>query len=157
METDSINPEIILYNYIEFFFSKNDLKQMMTVKPLSYEPWLEQLYTMYSSKPTDDSFHYNIMHTETYENIMKLLKDIETITKIDKNIKTDDIKKIEITQKFIDIQREYINLYYYDEIYMYAHYVFNNIRSSGVLQMGGGITLEDFKKKIRDKIKLLGL
>jgi hypothetical protein len=151
-----INPELIVYNHIEFFFSKEDLKTIMTIKPLSYEPWLDTLYDLYSAKPheKDKSFHYNIKHTPQYANILKHLTEIEKITN---GIKSNEEKKNEIKKHIKDIEKEYPKLYYYDEIYMYAHYVFNNIRNSGVLQMGGGITLEEFKQQIREKIKLIGL
>lgn len=154
-----INPELIVYNHIEFFFSKEDLKSMMTIKPLSYEPWLDTLYDLYSAKPdeNDKSFHYNIKHTEQYANILKHLTQIEKITNGVNIQKTEEEKKKEIKNCIIEIEKEYSKLYYYDEIYMYAHYVFNNIRNSGVLQMGGGITLEEFKQQIREKIKLIGI
>ena len=150
------NPELIVYNHIEFFFSKEDLKSMMTIKPLSYEPWLDTLYDLYSSEPDENdlSFHYNIKHTKEYKTIAENLKKIEDITN---DVKTDEEKKNEIKNCIKEIEKEYPKLYYYDEIYMYAHYVFNNIRNSGVLQMGGGITLEEFKNQIREKIKLMGL
>ena len=54
------------------------------------------------------------------------------------------------------IQTKLNYLYYYEETYVYAHYVFNNIRKNIIesfKQLGGGnITLEEFKQKIRDKI-----
>ena len=57
---------------------------------------------------------------------------------------------------FKEIEDEYAALYYYEETYVYAHYVFNNIRQNIIesfKQLGGGnITLEEFKQKIRDKI-----
>jgi tRNA-dihydrouridine synthase len=151
-----INPELIVYNHIEFFFSKEDLKSMMTIKPLSYEPWLDTLYDLYSAKPDekDKSFHYNIKHTTQYANILKHITEIEKITN---SINTQEEKIQEIKDHIKEIEKEYPKLYYYDEIYMYAHYVFNNIRNSGVLQMGGGITLEEFKQHIREKIKLIEL
>jgi hypothetical protein len=161
VDSVSINPELLLYNHMEFFFSKADLKTMMTIKPLSYEPWLDTLYDLYSTKPekNDKSFHYNIKHTKEYETISNKLKEIEKITKgIDEHAsKSDEIRKNEIKACIKEIESQYPKLYYYDEIYMYAHYIFNNIRNSGVLQMGGGITLEEFKEKIREKIKQLGL
>lgn len=156
-----IDPELIVYNHIEFFFSKEDLKTMMTIKPLSYESWLDTLYDLYSSKPEpkDKSFHYNITHTVEYQTILGKIKYIEDITKgiSPHNSKTQEEKKRDILETINQIEKEYPKLYYYDEIYMYAHYIFNNIRNSGVLQMGGGITLEEFKQKIRDKIKSMGL
>ena len=156
-----IDTEVIVYNHIEFFFSKEDLKSMMTIKPLSYEPWLDTLYDSYSSKPDpkDKSFHYNIAHTVEYQTILDKIKTIENITKgiSPHDSKTPEEKKKEILETINQIENEYPKLYYYDEIYMYAHYIFNNIRNSGVLQMGGGITLEEFKQKIREKIKSMGL
>ena len=156
-----LNPELTVYNHIEFFFSKDDLKSMMTIKPLSYEPWLDTLYDLYSSKSdkNDLSFHYNIKHTDAYVNILKQIDTIEKITKgfEPHNNKSDEQRKTEIKDCIKEIEKEYPKLYYYDEIYMYAHYIFNNIRNSGVLQMGGGITLEEFKQKIREKIKQMGL
>jgi len=161
MEIDP-DPELIVYNHIEFFFTKEDLKSMMTIKPLAYESWLDTLYDMYSSKPSkgDKTFHYNLTHTDEYEEILKQLQKIEDITKGIKEEhkgKTDKEKKEEIKVCITKIEEQYPKLYFYHEIYMYAHYIFNNIRNSGVLQMGGGITLEEFKQIIRDKIKKLEL
>ena len=153
-----INPELIVYNHIEFFFSKDDLKTMMTIKPLSYEPWLDTLYDLYSSKPNDNSFHYNITHTVEYQKILEKIKEIEKITKGAEPYDVSDAEKKKlILEQIKQIENEYPKLYYYDEIYMYAHYIFNNIRNSGVLQMGGGITLEEFKQQIREKIKRMDL
>jgi len=154
-----INPELIVYNHIEFFFSKEDLKSMMTIKPLSYEPWLDTLYDLYTSQPdkNDLSFHYNIKHTKEYAIITDHLKKIEAIVNGVNIQKSDEEKKNDIKNHIKEIEKEYPKLYYYDEIYMYAHYIFNNIRNSGVLQMGGAITLEEFKQQIREKIKLMGL
>ncbi len=160
MATLIIDEEILLYNYIEFFFSKDDLKSMMTIKPLSYEPWLDTLHDLYSAKPEDDSFHYNIKHTKEYERISKELAEIEDIIKgikLQHMNKSEEEKKNKIKECIKKIEKEYPKLYYYDETYMYAHYIFNNIRNSGVLQMGGGITLEEFKQRIREKIKSIGL
>ncbi len=154
-------PELIVYNHIEFFFSKDDLKSMMTIKPLSYEPWLDTLYDLYASKPEpgDKTFHYNIRHTVEYQTILDKMKKIEKITKGIEPYEyhTTEQKKNDILQTINEIEKEYPKLRYYDETYMYAHYIFNNIRNSGVLQMGGGITLEEFKQKIREKIKRMGL
>jgi hypothetical protein len=159
MENKIIDPELTVYNHIEFFFTKEDLKTMMTVKPLSYEPWLDTLYDLYSTKPdkNDTSFHYNIKHTDEYGRILEQLKKIEDITKgINEHAtKSEEDKKKDIKECIKKIEEEYPKLYFYDEIYMYAHYIFNNIRTSGVLQLGGGITLEEFKQKIREKIKLM--
>lgn len=156
-----IDPQLLVYKHIEFFFSKDDLKTMMTIKPLSYEPWLDTLYDLYSTKPeaNDKSFHYNIRHTVQYQTILNNIKTIEEITKsiAPYDGYTEKEKKQKILDKITEIENEYPKLYYYDEIYMYAHYIFNNIRNSGVLQMGGGITLEEFKQKIREKIKSMGL
>lgn len=141
----------MVYNHIEFFFSKDDLKSMMTIKPFSYESWLDSVYELYSKKPLDDkTFHYNIMHTDAFETINKHIKKIETLSNNSNN-------KKEIEDLFKTIEEEYKNLYYYEETYVYAHYIFNNIRKNMLetfKQMGGGnITLEEFKQKIRDKIK----
>ena len=99
------NPELIVYNHIEFFFSKEDLKSMMTIKPLSYEPWLDTLYDLYSAKPdeNDKSFHYNIKHTEQYANILKHLTQIEKITNGVNIQKTEEEKKKEIKNCIIEI------------------------------------------------------
>ena len=141
----------MVYNYIEFFFSKDELKSMMTIKSFSYDSWLDSLYELYSKKPLDNTFHYNIMHTDAFEKINKEIKEIE---KLSISNTLDDKKKIE--ESFKKIEDQYANLYYYEETYVYAHYVFNNIRKNIIesfKQLGGGnITLEEFKQKIRDKI-----
>ena len=166
----------IIYKYIEFFFSKKDLHSMMTIKPLSYENWLQSISDMYSVNPQIDKtkFHYNIMHTDAYQEIIKSLRKIHDLSTVEKsNAKTELEKlnenaiKIEKNKKSIDIEfknikEKYSQLYYYDEIYVYAHYVFNNIRKIPNLgiQKGGGhreLTLEEFKEIIREKIKMLDL
>jgi hypothetical protein len=59
---------------------------------------------------------------------------------------------------------QYKDLYYYDNVYVFAHHVFNNIRqlpNFGIdIQKGGKggtLSLEEFKQIIREKIKLLDL
>uniref|UniRef100_A0A6C0D3L1 Uncharacterized protein n=1 Tax=viral metagenome TaxID=1070528 RepID=A0A6C0D3L1_9ZZZZ len=168
----------IIYKYIEFFFSKTDLHSMMTIKPLSYENWLQSISDMYSveNKSDKNTFHYNIMHTTAYKEIIKLLREIDQLTneqskpgenKTDAGKIEETEKKIEknkpiIEEKFKKIKEYYTQLYYYDEIYVYAHYVFNNIRKIPNLgiQKGGGhkdrqLTLEEFKEIIREKIRML--
>lgn len=150
----------ILYKHIEFFFSKDDLNSMLVIKPMSYEPWLDKIYEMYSTKPTDDRFHYNLMHTDEYRNIKDKLIKIKEISKNSVNELTEQ-NKFKLEELFKSIEDSYEMLYYYDEIYLYAHYVFNNIRTSDVIKMeqsgGGQISLEEFKQKIRDKIKQLSI
>lgn len=148
----------IMYNYIEFFFSKEDLKSMMTIKPFSYESWLDVLYESYKNKPiNNNTFHYNIMHTKSFENINSKIKEIEKIYSL--GLTTENKHKIDIL--FKQIEEQYKDLHYYEETYLYAHYVFNNIRKNIIetetyKQVGGGkISLEDFKKKIREKIRKL--
>ena len=149
---------------------------MMTIKPLSYENWLQSISDMYSVHPKMDKnkFHYNIMHTEAYQEIIKLLREIEKLSTIEKSDKPGqtEVSKIEetkkkieknkpiIEEKFEKIKENYKQLYYYDEIYVYAHYIFNNIRKIPNLgiQKGGGhkeLTLEEFKEIIREKIRMI--
>jgi len=141
----------MLYKYIEFFFSKEDLKLMMSIKPFSYESWLDSIYELYSKKPEDDNiFHYNVMHTKEFEIINKYIKKIEELSS------SNTPNKFEIDKLFKEIENQYENLYYYEETYLYAHYIFNNIRKNIIeeyKQVGGGhITLDEFKQKIREKI-----
>lgn len=157
----------IVYNHIEFFFSKTDLHSMMTIKALSYENWMQSIYDMYSVNPyLDDTktnetqFHYNIMHTPAYGEIIKSLRKINKLSQVDKQPEYSDANKKKIQDEFDIIKQQYKNLYYYDEIYVYAHYVFNNIRkisNLGIQKGGGQISLEEFKQKIREKIKMLDL
>ena len=141
----------MLYKYIEFFFSKEDLKLMMSIKPFSYESWLDSIYELYSKKPEDDNiFHYNVMHTKEFEIINKYIKKIEELSS------SNTPNKFEIDKLFKEIENQYENLYYYEETYLYAHYIFNNIIKNIIeeyKQVGGGhITLDEFKQKIREKI-----
>ena len=171
----------IIYKYIEFFFSKTDLHSMMTIKPLSYENWLQSISDMYSVDPQMDKtkFHYNIMHTPVYQEIIQSLRKINDLSTVDppkagesktevEKLKETETKiqknKSKIEHEFNSIKEKYSQLYYYDEIYVYAHYVFNNIRKIPNLgiQKGGGhkdkeLTLEEFKEIIREKIKMLDL
>jgi hypothetical protein len=186
----------IVFNYIEFFFSKEDLKTMFKIKPLSQHVWLEAVHGLYSTDPneskSDDEkvFHYNIMHTTAYKDIIECLENIKKIV-IDSakaianiptsapttpTLATDATSSIIATNKIKkeeDIKKEYdkINilfndLYYYEETYVHAHYIFNDIRNTGMKLKGGGIknikdikdmTLEEFKDVIREKIRELGL
>ena len=159
---NTIDIEDILYNYIEFFFSKHDLQSMMEIKALSYENWMKSVSSLYSIKPkNNDKFHYNIMHTPEYIKIKKILKSITDIYKGDGDPET---KKTQALEKIIEIENLYKNLYYYDDVYVFAHHVFNNIRqlpNFGIdIQKGGKggvLSLEEFKQIIREKIKLLDL
>lgn len=164
MDTKDIDD--ILYNYIEFFFPKQDLESMMKIKALSYENWMETVYNLYSVKPNsgDKRFHYNIMHTDEYMKIMKILTEINTIYTTTDGTKTTDEKKQDTRMKIEEIEKLYESLYYYDEVYVFAHHVFNNIRklpNFGIdIQRGGkggDISLEQFKQIIREKIKMLDL
>jgi hypothetical protein len=161
--------EDVVFNYIEFFFSKEELNTMFKIKPLSHHVWLDAIDGMYSIDPNESSadeteFHYNIMHTTAYKDIIKELKSIKKIIDVP-NKKIDQIKR--------DIQPRYnkINeilrgdeLYYYEQTYVYAHYIFSNIRNNGIKIKGGGIkhikdikdlSLEEFKELIKEKIKEL--
>ena len=174
----------VVFKYIEFFFSKEELLTMFKIKPLSYHVWLNAVHGLYSvdpnlSKPANEKvFHYNIMHTSAYKDIIEILKKIKGIvndsakfatTTTDENAisknKTDGIDKIKV--EYDQINKLCIkDLYYYEETYIYAHYVFNNIRNNGIKIKGGGLmnikdikdmSLEDFKDAIREKIKELDL
>jgi hypothetical protein len=159
---NTVDIEDILYNYIEFFFSKHDLQTMMEVKALSYENWMKSVSSLYSIKPKNsDKFHYNIMHTPEYTKIKKNLKKINDICKGDGD---PDTKKTQSLAMITEIEDLYKNLYYYDNVYVFAHHVFNNIRqlpNFGIdIQKGGKggtLSLEEFKQIIREKIKLLDL
>jgi hypothetical protein len=91
----------IMYNYIEFFFSKEDLKSMMTIKPFSYESWLDVLYETYKNKPINNNiFHYNIMHTKSFDTINSKIKEIEKIYTLGLTI--ENKSKIDILFKQIE-------------------------------------------------------
>ena len=169
MEINTI--EDVVFNYIEFFFSKEELNTLFKIKPLSQPVWLEAVHGMYSIDPNESipedkkKFHYNIMHTTAYKNIMSKLKDIKKIIKTNKpkNEIKSDIDKI-YTE--INAILEGDDLYYYEQTYVYAHYIFNNIRNKGIEIKGGGIkhmkdikdlSLEEFKDLIKEKIKQLEL
>jgi hypothetical protein len=124
----------------------------MEIKALSYENWMKSVSSIYSIKPkNNDKFHYNIMHTDAFKTIDEKIKKIEELSKLPNKDKN------QMNKLFKEIEDQYVNLYYYEETYVYAHYVFNNIRKNIIesfKQLGGGhITLEEFKQKIRDKIK----
>jgi hypothetical protein len=147
---------------------------MLQIRAYPYETWLENVHNLYSKDPNinekgtrkdikDQIFNYNIMHTIAYEKIMKHLKDIKTIST---GTKSDEEKKTEINLKFDEMNDLYKDLYYYDQIYVCAHYIFNTIRNNGINLKGtlyggsvyGGmneLTLEEFKEIIRNKIKSL--
>ena len=100
-------------------------------------------------------FHYNIRWTNEYKKIKQILNDIKSIIQGQK--KSKDKNKL-IRKKIISIQKLYVNLKYYTEIYVYAHHIFNSIREDIIKNpkiTGGGITLEEFKELIRQKIKLI--
>lgn len=189
--------EDIVFNYIEFFFSKEELNAMFKIKPLSHHVWLEILDGMYSTEPTETNestsnksistestsngsisngsedsnsskFHYNIMHTDAYKNIMKYLQDIKNILiKSDESARSKMKVKQDIKDIYIKIKSilESEDLHYYEQTYVYAHYIFNNIRNNGIKIKGGGkhiknikdMSLEEFKDAIREKIKELEL
>ena len=141
-----------LYKYIEFFFSKEDLEIMLPPKSLSYEMWLSSIHDVYfDTEKKSDEFHYNIKFSPSYKKIMNYADEIKNIREPMKNKE----KIYELKKK---IEDQYKNLYYYQDIYVYAHYFFESMKINNVFTMditGGGITLEHFKQKIRDKIKEL--
>ena len=160
--------EDVVFNYIEFFFSKEELNAMFKIKPLSHHVWLDAIGGMYSNEPTVDEteFHYNIMHTTAYKDIMKHLVKIKKIINVP-NKKIDQIKR-EIEPIYVEINKilQGDELYYYEQTYVYAHYIFSNIRNNGIKIKGGGIkhmkdikdlSLEEFKELIKEKIKELEL
>ena len=148
-----MNEEQIIYNYIEFFFSKEELKSMMQIDSLDYDSWLNTIRLLYSDKDPIDGFHYNIMRTDSYGKIIEYIKKIRE--KVKNGINPNDIPFIK--NQIILIENEYENLYYYDQIYVYANNIFNKIRDTGLKIEGGGknMTLEDFKQIIREKIMTL--
>lgn len=165
----------VVFKYIEFFFSKKDLDSMFKIKPLSQHVWLEAVHSLYSVDPNDpnipnekkpekDEFHYNIMHTDAYKGIMECLKKIKGI--MIESDRDPSNKKQQIQIEYNKIDELCKDLYYYEERYVYAHYIFNNIRTNGIKIKGGGIkhvkdmtdmTIEDFKEIIRQKIKELDI
>ena len=148
-----MNEEQIIYNYIEFFFSKDELKSLMNIDSLDYDSWLNSIRLLYSDKDPIDGFHYNIMRTDSYGKIIEYIKKIRE--KVKNGINPND--KPFIKNQIILIENEYENLYYYDQIYVYANNIFNKIRDTGLKIEGGGknMTLEDFKQIIREKIMAL--
>jgi hypothetical protein len=157
--------EDVVFNYIEFFFSKEELNTMFKIKPLSHHVWLDAIDGMYSNEPNkSEDFHYNIMHTTAYKDIMKELESIKKIIN-SPNKKIDQIKN-DIKPKYVEINKilQGDELYYYEQTYVYAHYIFSNIRNNGIKIKGGGIkhmkdikdlSLEEFKELIKEKIKEL--
>jgi len=157
--TPTIND--IVFNYIEFMIPKEVLADMFKIKPLSYNKWFDAAYNLYSEDPGElNEFHYNLVHTKAYKEIKECLKKIQKIY----NDPVEENKKKKIKAEYNKIHICYEELYYYDEIYIYARYIFNNIRKNGIKLKGGGIkhlkdmkniTLEEFKNIIREKIEEL--
>lgn len=156
--------EDVVFNYIEFFFSKEELNTMFKIKPFPHHVWLDAVDRMYSIEPKDKTeFHYNIMHTESYKGIMRHLEEIKK--NITSNKPKSETKRV-IDAIYIKIKGILNNdeLYYYEQTYVYAHYIFNDIREKGIKLKGGGIkhmkdikdlSLEEFKELIKEKIKEL--
>lgn len=146
----------ILYNNIEFFFSETDLKHLMPIEPLSYDDWASLAVTVKETK--DDTHHnrYNIMLDESFLKIKPLLKDIKLIAM---NTETAEKKKGLIKNKIAEIEQLYEKLHYYKEVYVHAHFMFNRLRKileqEQSMFMGGGMSLNEFKERIRQKIKLI--
>ena len=145
-----MNAPDYVYKYIEFFFSKEDLESMLPPKPLPYETWLTTAYDVHFDKEKEPNiFHYNIRFSPAYKKIMKYVEEIKKLPHPDKD-KINELNK--------KIESQYKDLYYYQDIYVYAHYFFETMKNNNVFTMnitGGGLTLEQFKQKIRDKIKEL--
>uniref|UniRef100_A0A6C0ETS7 Uncharacterized protein n=1 Tax=viral metagenome TaxID=1070528 RepID=A0A6C0ETS7_9ZZZZ len=152
--------DIFLYENIEFFFSIVDLEQMMKIKQFSYEDWATTSVLLKETKFIKDEtkvnpdFNYNIMTDDAYKNIIEILKTTK-----------DDIinkNKEGFNTKISQIVKLYDDLYYYEEVYVHAHFVFNKIRKlieDGIIDenttVGGGLSLKDFKERIRQKIRLI--
>jgi len=152
----------ILYNYLEFFFTPDDLRDMIDIKSSSYKEWSETVLLLKEEKPSDydTKFYYNIRWTPQYIKIKRILNEIHTISKNESGSRDLTIKQ-QIRDKILKIKELYIDLEYYEDIYVYAHHIFNSIRDDilkGIsLLKGGGITLEEFKKLIRQKVKLINI
>lgn len=155
------NIDTFIYENIEFFFSTTDLNKMMKIHKSSYEDWstiVVLLKETDAKNHKDESkvnpdFNYNIMTDETYIGINSILVSMrEDIINNNKQLLTDKINKI------VSL---YDDLYYYQEVYVHAHFVFNKIRKLIKEEIIGGttgttgISLEDFKEIIRQKIKLI--
>jgi len=151
----------ILYNYLEFFFTTDDLHDMIDIKSSSYKEWSESVLLLKEENPPNDydtKFYYNIRWTSQYIRIKRILDEMDIIIKNEKGIRDVEIKQ-SIRDKILKIKELYIGLEYYEDIYVYAHHIFNSIRdeilNSVSLFSGGGITLEEFKEIIRQKVKLI--
>jgi hypothetical protein len=141
------NHEKILYNYIEFFLSKDDLYSMMEIQDLDFDSWVKSVNDLYFDSKPNSGFHYNLKHSSGYHKIIEHLNQMKIL------VSKNKYKEIPALIKLIEDQYE--NLYYYDQIYVFAHHLFNNIRENEIKFGGGLITIEEFKQKIREKIKKL--
>jgi hypothetical protein len=145
----------ILYNHFEFFLSKEDIKILFPLKSLTYTEYLNSVSYMYEEKDDTKKFQYNIRFTPSYIDITKLLTDIKNILKndvipdVEKTKIIENIKRIKYLLKMSDLN-------FYSEEFVYAHYKMEEFRNNSKLfkqrQYGGGLTLEQFKQKIREKI-----
>jgi hypothetical protein len=153
----------IIYDHIEFFFSKETLHSIVGIDNLSYDDWARSVMLLKTDEETesyqklnenDKQFVYNIQLNENFLKIKKIVEEIE------KQIEAEpDITKINIDSKVIEMKKLTEELEFYDEIYLSANRVFNKIRQhihdSYPSYVGGGLSLEDFKEMIRQKVKLI--
>ena len=140
---------------LNFFFSETDLKHLMPIEPLSYDDWASLAVTVKETKE-DANNKYNIMLDESFLQIKKHLIDIKSILT---GPKTAEEKKDLIKLKIAEIEQLYEKLHYYKEVYVHAHFMFNRLRKileqEQSMFMGGGMSLNEFKERIRQKIKLI--
>jgi hypothetical protein len=161
----------ILYKHFEFFLSKEDIRILFPLKNnLTYTEYLNNAAFIYETQ-NNAVFQYNIRFVPIYIEIKDKLQAIKKILYAE--IKTQEqqrenerkIKMLnEELKKLIKQSQSHNDLYFYQEEYVYAHHKMNEFRKNETVfedllesreQTGGGITLEQFKQIIRDKIMRL--
>ena len=173
MNEDDIITQNIIYDHLEYFFSEEDLNSIFKKELISYEMFLNMIYDLDNpkekekekeeTKNEDKSNVFNIMHDPTFLNIKEMIGKIEQTLKDIPDLE-NAIKDGIVDNLFNDIENKYYELKYYNEIYVYSHYIFNTIRNNKSILSeinkkitGGGISLEDFKEIIRNHIKSMNL
>jgi len=171
MDVEIINQ--IIYNNLEFFFSEEDLNSIFKKELISYEMFLNMIHDLDNpkekekeneeTKNEDKPNVFNIMHDPTFLNIKVMIGNIEQQLNVIPDIE-EAIQDGTVDSLFNDIEKKYSELKYYNEIYVYSHYIFNTIRDNNSILSeinkkitGGGISLEDFKEIIRNHIKSMNL
>lgn len=175
----------IFYKNFEFFLSKEDIRILFPLENnLTYTEYLNNVAFLYEAQKNEFQYNIRFVpiYIEIKEKLKQINNLRIKMSKINQDSSQyasqsdsqtaaqsaaqtaaqnqEMTKLIGQFQTLIEEVRTHNDLYFYQEEYVYAHHKMNEFRNNSdafedIIQSGGGITLEQFKQKIRDKIMRL--